>query len=233
MSFFFKLFSPHVFYIFIAIARALAYLLPMSKPAPKTSAKQSKPKFIPRKQRKPTMPPPCPDDVLTPQEELFVELYFVTGFNVSQSYSRAGYKSPGARANTWAYHKIQEPHIQAAIARRRVELRERTTISKEEKLKIVAECILSPRANWRDRLFAVALHSRMVGELGDSLSNPLNPPDRSGDEITPGALRALTQAELIETINSGRILKARAKVIDVQRSAPALPAPAPAAEAHK
>lgn len=205
---------------FIAPIARPPYRPNMTKPAKKHSTKRDAPKRIPRTRRKPNRPPPSPDDVLTPQEELFVELYFITGFQVLPAYGKAGYSS-SARAQ--AYKKLNEPHIQAAIARRRVELRARATITQAEKMQILVACMTDVRAGWRDRLAAIMIHNRMVaGDAG--AQSPMLPDDRS--EITPGALRQLSQDELIEAINSGRILKARAKVIDVARETPALPAPA-------
>ncbi len=172
----------------------------------------------PRPKRRPTRPPHDPDDTLSAQEELFVELYFQFNFNVRLAYERAGYSARSAGVH--AYTKLNQVHIQAAIARRRAELKARMTITRDQKIQLLVECMTSSSATWRDRLMAIAMHSRYVGDL--EIPNPAQLADPNAEvEITPGALRSCTSDELIEIINTGRISKIRTKVIDAGRVAAA------------
>ena len=132
---------------------------------------------------------------MSPQEELFVELYFEFKFNAAKAYRNAGYAPRNADAN--AYSKLRQAHIQAAIMRRRFAMREIRSLSREEKLEILECMVRNERLECRDRLLAMRMHNDMVGERIGA------PEAHEVDRMTAAALRALPMEELIEQINRG------------------------------
>ncbi len=140
------------------------------------------------------------DDTLTPQEELFVELYFQFNFNVRLAYERAGYSARSARVH--AYSKFNQVHIQAAIARRRAVLRDNADLSRREKLGILAHIARDELTHPTNRIMAIALHSKLCGDDTGAERVP-----GIADEITPGSLRALTLDQLDERVNNGTIYR--------------------------
>ena len=161
-----------------------------------------------QKRVSPHRPAPSPDNLLKPQEELFVELYFEFNFNASKAYRHAGYAARNADAN--AYSKLRQAHIQAAIMRRRAAAREKRAMSREERLQILEECARSSRADWRSRIAAIKLHNEMVG---DGYAAPES--NRAVDQVTVAAIRAMDRASLIDAINRGLTTEAKAQNIDI------------------
>ena len=162
--------------------------------------------------------PPAPraeDDPLTPQEELFVELYFALNFSAKEAYSRS-IARPGTRQSsvaTEAYRVLNAPPIQAAILRRRAVLREERHASREEKIGILEGIMRDTSQDPCERIRAIRVHNLMVGEECAPITG-----QHGQDRLTAAALRALPLPEFLAQINRGaaaRVLPAPV-TIDVQ-----------------
>ena len=198
----------------------------------KKSEKQApcKPKRSPtvRKQRPRKTPPPRPeDDLLTPQDELFVELYFQFGFDARMAYARSvGHDATSTTISSRAYKLLAQPPIQAAIMRRRVALKKTCRATLDEKLGILEGIMRDPSVTPKERISAIYLHSRHTGEIDREGRG--TDPFQAGPSIhqicSPAALRALPVADLIAKINRGLLPQSTLHVIDVQ-AAPATPPP--------
>ena len=168
-------------------------------------------KIAPKRSRKAIAPLRPADSPLTPQEELFVELYFHYDFDARKAFERAGYAAKPSSLRSNAYRLRNQPWIQAAIMRRRAALAEKRTLTREEKVAILEDIARSPRNEPRDRILAIRMHSQMVGDM------PAGDPSRAADRLTAAALKSLTMAELIEQANRGAMVRVLpSPIIDIQ-----------------
>jgi len=162
---------------------------------PKPAAKRSTMPTRRKRKRYPPPPPRSADDPLSPQDELFVELFFHFGFDAPKAYSRAFLGKRPSTVRSQTYRLLNQPPIQAAIQRRRLAAREQRTLTRDEKVKILETIIRNDREETRDRLLAMRMHSLMVGDQYEG--------QHQVNLLTAAALKALSTDELIEQINRG------------------------------
>ena len=175
------------------------------------TAKRSKTTVKCRSKKSVPKPVLTANDALTPRDELFIELYFHYDFDPVRAFLRSGFSTNLNTARSNAYKILNQPAIQAAILARREHARNKRTLTREEKVSILEGMVRDERAETRDRLLAMRMHSQLVGDM------PAGDPERAIDRLTAAALRALPMAELIEQINRGatcRVLPS--PVIDIQ-----------------
>ena len=169
----------------------------MTAKRPPATTSKSKRSTAKRSRKPKADPKPTTEDSLSTRDELFIELYFHYDFDPVRAYLRSGYSSNLSTARGQAYRLLNHPAIQAAILRRREAARKKRTLSREEKVEILEGMVRDERAETRDRLLAMRMHTMLVGDM------PESDPARALDRLTASALKALPMAELIDQVNRG------------------------------
>lgn len=164
-----------------------------------------------KKRPRPKLDITDPDGLLTPRSRLFIELYFLLGFNPTEAARRVGLKVDGG-SRSQAYRLLNSAPVQAAIAKRFQEIERNTEMTLAETKQHMAEIVRDRTNPPGPRVSAAAVHERLCGRL-DPLPLPLDRPD----SITPDALRLLSPQAIIARINKRELLPStqQAKIIDV------------------
>lgn len=145
------------------------------------------------------------EDSLKPRQQRFVELY-VSGVPAGRAYEQAGYASRGGAADAEASRLVRNPKVAEVIRREREQARDKTLLTRDGKLAILAEIALSVTAQGRDRIAAIRLHNEMTGETSapTTVQTTTNETwierirERARDIASPMARHALTEASQSE-----------------------------------